>query len=137
MSDWARMSDGVARRECEALARALPHGLEFNGLEIYDYCGRTHRIARFARRDDLIQFVLVPGGEVTLGFDGRGFKPSYWQIVSFADSAKEFDIDPSIRRFVDTQTSSPRRACLAPALVEIEAQSIDQRQDLVPLGEVS
>jgi len=124
--DWSRMSDGVARRECEALARALPHGLEFEDLKTHDYCGRTHRIAYFDGKEggDLVQFVLVPGGEVSLGFDGTDFKPSNCQIESFAESATEYDLGPSITQFVDTQTSPRRTACVPPMLIEVVAQEV-------------
>jgi hypothetical protein len=40
LSDWARMSDEVAQRECEALARSLPHGLRFDALVMHEYGGR-------------------------------------------------------------------------------------------------
>jgi len=124
--DWSQMSDSVARAECEALARALPHGLEFKDLKTHDYCGRTRRIAYFDREEagNLLQFVLVPGGEVSLGFDGNDFEPSDWQIESFAESAKEYDLGPSITQFVDTQTSPRRAACVTPMLIEVVAREV-------------
>ena len=137
VADWARMDDGAAQAECEALARALPHGLKLDDLRMHEYGGRTHRIARFSRREagDLVQFVLVPGGEVALGFDGHDFKPSYWQTVSFAESAKEYDFEPSIVQFVDAQTSPRRTAYLPPILVEVEAQEVAPRRDFHPVSE--
>src|SRR5262245_818083 len=98
VSDWADMGDEMARRECEGLARMLPHGLIFSGLEAHAYCGREHRIARFRLREseEAIEFVLVPGGEMSLGFDGQDFTPSEQQIESFARSAEEYGIDQSI-----------------------------------------
>ena len=111
LSDWARMSDEVAQRECEALARSLPHGLRFDALVMHEYGGRRHRVAGFSRGDvgDLVQFVLVPGGEVSLGFDGRDFRPSAGQIASFAESANAYDLGSSIHSFVDSQTSARGR----------------------------
>jgi hypothetical protein len=120
------MSDSIARRECEALARALPHELELKDLKAREYCGRTHRVAYFDCKEagDLVQFVLVPGGEVSLGFDGNDFNPSDSQIESFADSAKEYDLGPSIRQFVDAQTSPRRSACVPPMLIEVVAREV-------------
>src|SRR5262252_8019178 len=65
LSDWAHMSDEMARGECDAIAQALPHGATFNGLKAHAYCGREHRIARFRLGDgeEAADFVLVPGGE--------------------------------------------------------------------------
>jgi len=139
VSDWVGMTDGIARAECEALARALPHGLALRDLKTHGYCGRLHRVARFVRGegDDFVQFVLVPGGQVLLGFNGDDFKPSDWQIESFSCSAKEYDLDPSIRRFVDTQTSPRRTADIRPVLVEIEAKEVRMQLNLNPAGEAS
>jgi len=121
LSDWQRLSEERARRECENLARSL--GLRFEGLEPNVYCGRENRVARFRaeRLDGEAGFALVPGGAVTLGFRGEDFKPSAKQIASFADSAEEYGLTPSINEFVDTQTSPPRTAHLTTLLIEIEA----------------
>jgi hypothetical protein len=131
LPDWARMSDEVAQRECEALARSLPHGLRFDALVMHEYGGRCQRVAGFSRGDigDLVQFVLVPGGEVSLGFDGRDFRPSAQQIASFAESANAYDLGWSIHSFVDSQTSARRGASVAPMLIEVEARPVERRQD--------
>ena len=72
VADWTHMGDEMARRECEAIARALPHGATFNGLEAHSYCGCEHRIARFRVGDgeEAAEFVLGPGGKASRGFDG-------------------------------------------------------------------
>jgi len=105
------MRDATARSECEALARASPHGLTFRGLETHTYCKRLHRVARFSRDEGgkPVHFVLLPGGEVSLGYDGRSFRPTPHQIESFAESAEApefhapidavltaFDLPPSV-----------------------------------------
>ena len=131
LSDWARMSDEVAQRECEVLARSLPHGLRFDALVMHEYGGRCHRVAGFSRGDidDLVQFVLVPGGDVSLGFDGRDFRPSARQLASFAESANAYDLGSSIHGFVDSQTSARRVASVAPRLMEVQARPVERRQD--------
>jgi len=132
VADWARMSDELARRECESLARTLPHGLEFAGLQGHSYCGLGHRVARFSITEvaGLAHFVLIPGGEVRLGFDGEDFKPRRPQLESFAQSAEEYDLNPSIWRFVDSQTTAPRRIYLRPMLIEVEAREVEPRDEL-------
>jgi hypothetical protein len=139
------MSDEVARRECEALTRSLPHALKLTGLAAYEYCGRSHRVARFSCREggDLVHFVLVPGGEVSLGFDGHDFKPTRRQIKSFRPWPAEMrrrDIDPchvkySIHDYVEQNTSAPRRVIVPTLLVEVEAQPIEPRRDVIPVNE--
>jgi hypothetical protein len=51
LSDWMRMIEKLAWRECEALAQTLPQGATFNGLNAHFYCGREHRIAQFSVGD--------------------------------------------------------------------------------------
>jgi hypothetical protein len=126
LSDWMRMSEELAWRECEVLAQALPHRAAFNGINAHSYCGREHRIARFRIGDGerAAEFVLVPGGEAPLGFDGRNFSPSEQQMASFADSAEEYGIDQSIQEFVEGQTSAPRVVQIAAILLEVEAREV-------------
>jgi formylglycine-generating enzyme required for sulfatase activity len=126
LADWARMSDATAKAECEALARALPHGLQLDELAAHAYCGRKHRVARFSRRepDGVAHLVLVPGGEATLGFDGQEFMPTPQQMDSFADSAEALGIGQSIGEHVDAYTSARRTIDVAPLLVEIEARNV-------------
>jgi hypothetical protein len=125
LSEWQRMSVEQAQRECQSLAQRLPHELRFEGLEPHRYCGREHRVARFAGTgpDRDITFALVPGGEVSLGFDGESFKPSPGQIESYAQSVEKYGIGP-IGAFVDTQISQPRTAQLPTLLIEIEAREV-------------
>lgn len=145
LADWARLGDEAARRECEQLARTLPHGLKLASLKEHSYCGRTHRVARFDRREagDLAHFVLVPGGEVSLGFDGRDFNPQPWQIASYHGWPEELlkrgvnakYVRWSIKDFVDLETSAPRTVWLQAMLIEVEAHEIEPRQDIEPLSE--
>ena len=85
LSDWERMADEAARRECETLARSLPHGLKLTSVAMHEYCGRRHRVARFSRREggDLVHFDLVPGGEVLLGFNFAvgAFAPDHHNVA--------------------------------------------------------
>lgn len=136
MLDWARMSDEMARRECDGLARSLPQGLKFDGLEAHAYCGREHRIARFSRREPGkgADFVLVPGGQVSLGFDGHDFKPTVQQIESFVRFVEADGIDRSIREFVDAQTSARREVLVPPMLIEIDARAPEKRDDVEAIG---
>jgi hypothetical protein len=150
LSDWTGMSDGAARRECEDLARELPHGLTLTSLKIHTYCGRQHRVARFSRREagELVHFVLVPGGPVSLGCDGHKFKPKDWQIESLVESASAlekrrsivkflsgmryyaslmYQHTGSIEKYVDDHTSAARTTFIRSMLVEMEARDAEAR----------
>src|SRR5262249_24047029 len=103
LPDWTDMSDWTAQRECEQLARELAHGFTLTGLDTRAYCGRTHRVARFSRREagELVHFAFVPGGRVRLGYDGRKFKAQQWQIESFADSEDAPELHQPIGKLFD------------------------------------
>ena len=135
LSDWARMRDEVARRECEELAGRLPYDLQLTGLADHSYCGHTHRVARFSLKEKggYAQFVLVPGGEVRLGFDVEEFRPSPSQLKSYERSARQYKLNDSIERFVDSQTSAPRTVYLQPVLVEADARPVERRDDIQEL----
>jgi hypothetical protein len=142
---WRSMGDDVARRECETLGRELPHGLEFSELKKHAYAGWTHRIARFTRREaeGTVAFVLVPGREVSLGHDGRNFKPSSRQIESYRpwpeiwrrQGAHPSYIYRSINDFIEANTSPPRTVRVPTILLEVEAREIERRNDIEPLQE--
>lgn len=136
LSDWMRMSDKVARRECEELAKRLPHGLQLIVLAEHSYCGRTHRVARFSLKEKggYAQFVLVPGGQVRLGFDVQEFRPSPSQLASFARIAKARKLGDSIERFVESQTSKSRIEYLGPILIEVNARAVERREDIQELS---
>jgi hypothetical protein len=144
-AEWNRLSDEVARRECEALARMLPHGLKLTSLQNHDYCGRTHRVARFSRREagDLVHYALIPGGRAQLGFDGNSFKPRPWQVQSYArwqdvqirQGAHARYIKATVEKHIHYSTTAPREVDLPTILVEIEAKEPVPRDDLIPLKE--
>jgi hypothetical protein len=123
-SEWDRMSDETAARECLALARRLLHGLQFLGLSMNAYAGQRHRLARFAI--GRATFVLIPGGRVGLGFEVHDFRPTDRQATSFARSARGLGYEGAIHDFVDERTSKPRIAVLPALLIEVESPDLNQ-----------
>ena len=89
--DWAKMSYEQARAECEALARSLPHPLNFIELKDHHYAGRRQRLALFDRETsgDTARFALIPGGEAQLGYDGKGFEPTAWPLMSYDRQSRD------------------------------------------------
>jgi hypothetical protein len=63
----------------------------------------------------------VPGGQVTVGFDGDRFEPTAQQQASFADSADEYGVDGDIRQFTDSVTARLRTVVVPPLLVAVDA----------------
>lgn len=126
LKEWAEASDDAVWRECEALARSQSHGFRFHGLEAHSYAGRHSRIARFSLPENgaWTDFVLIPGGEAMLGFDGQRFDPSDEQIASFAEAAQDCGYEQSIHEIVDAETTAPRRAFIRAMLVETMAREV-------------
>ncbi len=63
----------------------------------------------------------MPGGEVSVGYDGGRFQPTPQQAASYLESADEYGLALDIGQFVDSQTL-PRRTSTVPSLlVAVEA----------------
>ncbi len=103
------MARSIATRSGAELIEVRPH----------EYAGRRGPVALFAVHGE--RFAFVPGGAVTLGFDGERFEPSPQQRASFADSADEYGIDGDIRQFTDSYTSPARTVDVPSLLVAVEA----------------
>jgi formylglycine-generating enzyme required for sulfatase activity len=85
----------------------------------HEYAGRRGRIALFDIDEQ--RFAFVPGGEVSVGYDGSRFVPRPDQQESFAESVTEFGITDDIQEFVDAMTSPPRTVTVPPLLVAVAA----------------
>jgi hypothetical protein len=122
LDEWNRMSGEAAARECMALARRSPQGLEFLGLSLNEFAGRNFRLARFRLRDAFGEaiFALVPGGRTQLGFDADAFEPTDSQVAIFEKSARALRIGKTINEYIGASTSKPRTARLPPLLVEVQ-----------------
>src|SRR5262245_52429951 len=116
LADWERFTDDQACRFALDVAARLPQPVTFVGLRSYTCAGRRLRVARFEGDDAL--FSLVPGGAVSLGYDGSRFEPGEAQLASYRDSAEEYGLPEAIRSFVEAVTTAPRTLTLSPILVE-------------------
>src|SRR4051794_19128670 len=101
---WVGLDAGAA----EAVARsvAVRSGAEPAGVRVHEYAGRRAPVALFTVGGE--RFAFVPGGEVTVGFDGGRFAPTPEQEASFAESADEYGIEDDIRQLTDSLTSPAR-----------------------------
>jgi hypothetical protein len=67
------------------------------------------------------RFAFVPGGEVTVGFDGHRFEPTAQQEADYTGGAGENGFGLNIRQFTDSMTSPLRTVVVPPLLVAVEA----------------
>ncbi len=121
LSFWDQFTAPEAEAVGQALARGLPAPWAFVGVEPHEMGDQRRQVAFFTREG--ARFALIPGGEVTLGYDrGRPFVPDVeslaeWQY--YAHSQHENDSDWAA--FLDRRLTPLRRAKLAPFLLEVEA----------------
>lgn len=111
---WRAITGDERRAAAAALARELP-----TGFRLADVRGE---LATFARRGRT--FALVPGGRGPLGWEPDGWAPAADEQASFADSAAEYGLEPSIVDHVVRATLRRRVVSCAPLLVEVAATEL-------------
>jgi len=116
LDGWMALSDERAGHVAADIARAV--GAELVGLRHQQYAGRTFRLALFHRGG--IEYSLVPGGEVTLGFDAERFTPTPQQAADYAEDAELYEL-PDLHTHLDNKTTPVRRVTLPALLVATEA----------------
>lgn len=131
LEHWDTVSDATRERLAFELASSLPTGFDLKRVERWELGKQTHFIARFSYRG--AGFVLVPGGEVTLGYDpATPFSPSAAQTESWQETVNDASrarlarglapIDPSLENYIRAVSSPLRTINLAPFLIEVEAR---------------
>ena len=117
VAQWLRLDFDAAEKVAKSIA--VRSGATLAEVRAHEYAGRRGLVAVFLEGGE--QFAFVPGGEVTVGFDGDRFEPTPQQQASFADSADEYGIEEDIRQFTDSVTSCRRTVVVPPLLVAVEA----------------
>lgn len=111
---WRAATEAERRALVASLARQLPTG--FAPLDVHGV------VATFAAGGRT--FALVPGGQVTIGWDPGGWQPDARERASYADSAREYGLDEDLVDFVAARTLRRREVELAPLLVETAAAEL-------------
>ncbi|BAL88565.1 hypothetical protein AMIS_33450 [Actinoplanes missouriensis 431] len=116
-AQWFRLGIGDAERVAATIATRC--GATTVEVREHEYAGRRGPVAYFLVEGE--RFAFVPGGRVTVGFDGDRFEPTPEQEESFAESAAEYGIEAGIRQFTDSVTSPRRTVVVPPLLVAVDA----------------
>lgn len=114
---WRALDQAAAERVAGQIAEQV--GADQVEVRRHEYAGRPGRIALFDVDGD--RFALVPGGAVTVGYDGARFRPTPEQAESFAESADGWDLPGELHEFVDAMTSPPRTVEVPSLLVAVSA----------------
>src|SRR5687767_5902708 len=106
---WKSLSDSERESAAKRLISALPSGFKVDSL--------VGKNAFFAFQDT--RFVLVPGGEVNLGFDPDcGWSPTPEEAESWRETAQELGLPESVKEYVSAVTLRPRKVQISTLLVE-------------------
>jgi hypothetical protein len=125
---WDQFTAAEAEAVGRTLARCLPSAWQLDRVEFHE-CGDQKRHVAFFTRDDA-RFALIPGGEITLGYDRR----RCWQP---SDELRE-DWDththgrcgyPPLDAYLDQCMTPLRTVSLEPFLLEVEPREFGAFHD--------
>jgi hypothetical protein len=122
LQEWDDASDTQREVTARALLPNLPEGFVFAGLQTYAQGDQQHTVAQFAFKEST--FVLVPGGEATLGFDAEKWKPNAKERKSWADTMEDYYLADSIQEYLAQCLSAPRTVTIPPLLIETQESRI-------------
>ncbi len=113
----------LAERQAMAaqLARQLPEGFELHSLRMHSLGGQARCVALYQQgRSNL--FALIPGGQVTLGYDGqRPWQPNADEAESWRGTAEEYGFEQGLEEHLARVLAPSRQVNLAPMLMEVRA----------------
>ncbi len=121
---WDRLDAHTAETVARAVEQCLPEPWKFHRIEWHE-CGDQKRHVAFFKWKKA-KFALVPGGEVTLGYDPtKPFEPTAAQEESWQGTVAEYRMPP-LAKYLRKYMTPLRRICLAPMLVEVRPVDANQ-----------
>ncbi len=134
-----RRWDTLAPERREAVVRAvaarLPESFRFAGMATHTLGDQTHTLAFFDQEG--AQFALIPGDEVTLGYDPATFVPTSGQVAAMdemrayfaGDEEATVDLPAYLARlgsagYEELFLTPIRRALIAPFLLETQTMEV-------------
>jgi len=118
-NQWAGFLSAEREAFAKKLANDLPAGFSFRGLQWHELDGRRNEMAEFTF--DGATFVLIPGGDVPLGFDAATWEPDADEAESWAATAEEYGFEGTVNDHVARVTRPPATATIKPFLMETTA----------------
>jgi formylglycine-generating enzyme required for sulfatase activity len=123
LDKWDRMPARERQTYARRLARELPEGFTFRAIEAHKLGDQAHRMAVYSFQETL--FVLVPGGEVALGYDANcPWEPTPDEHESWRNAKEEYGmcgIRGTIQKYIAKVTRKLRTVRLKPFLMETTA----------------
>ncbi len=134
LDNWDRLTARECRACAKQLARELPQGFAFHALELHKLGDQQHRMAVYSFKET--EFVLIPGGDVTLGHDAkRPWEPTPEEKESWQHTVEDYELHFSIRQYIAKITRRPKRVSLKPFLMEIAGRGMGD-EVFLPVDEI-
>jgi hypothetical protein len=115
---WDRLDAQTAETVARAVERCLPKPWKFERLEQYKAGDQKRRIAIFSWEKR--EFTLIPGGEVTLGFNPKQPEPPTKLLKGWKSEAREWGgEDITWEKYLTDALSPLRKVQLAPFLLAV------------------
>ena len=120
LDQWRAMRADEQERFAKSLCRQLPTNSTFVGVRSDSTSDVGNSIAEFEIHG--ARFNLIPGTEVTVGFDADQWDPSEYELASWEGTAEEYDLDPSPNVHLQRITNGLRTIRFPTSLVEVTHQ---------------
>ena len=121
LPQWEALRDSERLAAAHDLVKQMPKGFVFRSLETCSLESQSHPVAFFDwdSGDGFPgKFALIPGGDVTLGYDRASpFVPTTAQVESWQETQDEYGT-PDLTVFLDEYMTPFRTIHLGPVLME-------------------
>lgn len=127
---WSALDAATATRHADEAARRA--GGRLLGLDTRPHPGGDRHRAVIERAGE--RYALVPGGEVTVGFDVDVWQPLPEQLASYREEslAGGFGFDTDIRAHLAQVMTPPRTVTLPTVLMAVEPRKLPEVPSLIP-----
>jgi len=128
LDHWGALAADGREAAVRILAAALPAPFAFAGIHAHALGEQRHQVALFDCAGSA--FALIPGGEITLGYDReRPFVPTERQRASWRATQEEYGCG-ELEEYLEYYLTPLRAVSLAPFLLEVDAVE----QGLTPIS---
>ncbi len=126
---WRSFDPSSARRFAREAARLVDERV--SAVDTVEHLGAPlHRVR--VKRDGR-EFVLIPGGPVTLGFDAGAWRPTPGQVADYAESVEQgFGHESDLRAHLARVLSPRRDVTLPTVLMAVDGEPLSEPPAAVP-----
>jgi hypothetical protein len=122
-TEWNSLSYEKQTAIARDIAASLPPQFAFSDVRTFTLGGVTQRVAQFLA-DGKTTFSLIPGGDVSLGFDSANWQPNTDEEESWADTVFEYGTEDSLWEYLNNATTARRQVSMSPFLIETAASEV-------------